>query len=63
MSEITNWKVPKWPFFVADALLMGFAYYLVLHVPEGVSFLKIAAAATGCVALGAVLGIIPFLLD
>jgi molecular chaperone GrpE (heat shock protein) len=63
MSEMTNWKVPKWPFFVADALLMGFAYYLIMHVPHGTSFFEIAIAAAGCVALGAVLGIVPFVLD
>jgi len=63
MSEMTNWKVPKWPFFVADALLMGFAYYLVMHVPHGTVFFKMALAAAGCVSLGAVLGIVPFVLD
>jgi molecular chaperone GrpE (heat shock protein) len=63
MSEMTNWKVPKWPFFVADALLMGFAYYLVMHVPRGTSFFEIAIAAAACVAFGAVLGIVPFVLD
>jgi molecular chaperone GrpE (heat shock protein) len=63
MSEMTNWKVPKWPFFVADALLMGFAYYLVMHVPRGTSFFEVALIAAGCVALGAVLGIVPFVYD
>lgn len=63
MSEITNWKAPKWPFFVADALLMVFAYYLVMHVPHGTSFFEVAVAAAACVALGAVLGIVPFVLD
>jgi molecular chaperone GrpE (heat shock protein) len=63
MSEMTNWKVPKWPFFVADALLMGFAYYLVMHVPHGIHFIEAAMIAAACVALGAVLGIIPFVLD
>jgi molecular chaperone GrpE (heat shock protein) len=60
MSDSTNWKVPKWPFFLADALLMGFAYYFVLHAPHAIHNWEIAA---GCVALGALIGIIPFVLD
>jgi molecular chaperone GrpE (heat shock protein) len=44
-------------------LLMGFAYYLVMHVPRGTSFFEIAIAAAACVAFGAVLGIVPFVLD
>jgi molecular chaperone GrpE (heat shock protein) len=60
MSDSTNWKVPKWPFFLADALLMGFAYYFVLHAPHAIHNWEIAA---GCVALGAIIGIIPFILD
>ena len=60
MNDVTNWKVPKWPFFLADALLMGFAYYFVLHAALPVHHWEIAA---GCVTLGAVLGVIPFYLD
>jgi len=63
MSDPIKWTVPKWPFFLADALLMVFAYYLMLHVPPGVSFLDMFAAAGSCVAFGAVLGIMPFWLD
>jgi hypothetical protein len=60
MSDPTKWKVPKWPFFLADALLLGFAYYFILHAPQAMRNWEIAAA---CVAFGAVLGIIPFWLD
>jgi molecular chaperone GrpE (heat shock protein) len=60
MNDVTNWKVPKWPFLLADALLMFFAYYYVLHAALPIHHWEIAA---GCVALGAVLGVIPFYLD
>jgi len=60
MNDVTNWKVPKWPFFLADALLMVFAYYYVLHAALPIHHWEIAA---GCVVLGAVLGVIPYLLD
>lgn len=60
MNDVTNWKVPKWPFLLADALLMFYAYYYVLHAALPIHHWEIAA---GCVALGAVLGVVPFYLD
>jgi molecular chaperone GrpE (heat shock protein) len=60
MNEISEWKVPKWPFLLADALLIFFAYYFVLHTALPVHHWEIAA---GCIALGAVLGVIPYYLD
>ena len=60
MNDVTNWKVPKWPFLLGDALLMVFGYFFVLHSPLPIRHWEIAA---GCVALGAILGIIPFILD
>jgi molecular chaperone GrpE (heat shock protein) len=60
MNDVTNWKVPKWPFFLADALLFGFAYYFVMHAPHAIHYWEIAAA---CVVFGAVLSLIPFYLD
>jgi molecular chaperone GrpE (heat shock protein) len=59
-NDVTNWKVPKWPFFLADALLFGFAYFFILRAPQSVHHWEIAAA---CVAFGAVLSLIPFYLD
>ena len=60
MNDVTNWKVPKWPFLLADALLIFFAYYFVLHAALPVHHWEIAA---GCITLGAVLGVLPFYLD
>jgi molecular chaperone GrpE (heat shock protein) len=59
-NDVTNWKVPKWPFFLADALLFGFAYFFILRAPRAVHYWEIAA---GVVAFGAVLSLIPFYLD
>ncbi|MGA2279243.1 MAG: nucleotide exchange factor GrpE [Verrucomicrobiota bacterium] len=60
MNDATNWKVPKWPFLLGDALLMVFGYFFVLHSPLPIRHWEIAA---GCVAIGAILGVIPFILD
>lgn len=60
MNDVANWKVPKWPFFLADALLLGFAYFFIMSAPQSVHHWEIAAA---CVAFGAVLSVIPFYLD
>jgi molecular chaperone GrpE (heat shock protein) len=60
MNDATNWKVPKWPFLLGDALLMVFGYFFVLHSPLPIRHWEIAA---GCVAVGAILGVIPFILD
>ncbi len=60
MNEVTNWKVPKWPFFLGNALLLIFAYGFILRAPHAIHHWEIAAA---CVALGAVINLIPFYLD
>jgi molecular chaperone GrpE (heat shock protein) len=60
MNDAANWKVPKWPFLLGDALLMVFGYFFVLHSPLPIRHWEIAA---GCVAVGAILGVIPFILD
>jgi len=59
MNDTTNWKVPKWPFLLGDALLIIFGYLFVLHSSLPLHW-GIAAA---CVVVGAVLGVIPFVLD
>jgi molecular chaperone GrpE (heat shock protein) len=60
MNDAANGKVSKWIFLVGDAGLMIFGYFFVLHSPLPISHWEIAA---GCVALGAILGVIPFILD
>lgn len=60
MNNVTNWKVPKWPFLLGDAALLVFGFLLVRHSPLPGHW---AILAVGCVALGAILGVIPFILD
>ncbi len=55
-------RPPKWPYFLGDAILLALAGLIGLLAPTPLS----AAALTlifACVALGSVLGVIPFLLD
>ncbi len=60
MNNAANGKVSKWIFLVGDAGLMIFGYFFILHSPQPIRHWEIAA---GCVALGAILGVIPFVLD
>jgi molecular chaperone GrpE (heat shock protein) len=59
MNDATSWTVPKWPFWLGDLLLMAFGYFFVLHSPLPIHW----GVAAGCVAGGAMLGVIPYLLD
>jgi molecular chaperone GrpE (heat shock protein) len=60
MTDTTNWKISKWPFLLGDAALLAAAYFFVLHEPKPSVHWEIPAA---CVALGAILGCLPFILD
>lgn len=62
MSNPTEIKLPRWPFFLGDAALLGLAYFLYLHVrlPLGrweCGFFVLIAL------LGAALAVAPFLLE
>jgi molecular chaperone GrpE (heat shock protein) len=54
--------VPKWPFLLGDALLLAAAYFLIQQAPHPIGRWEIITAAA-CVALGAILGALPFILD
>jgi len=62
MNEAPDWKIPKWPFLLANALLLAAAAVLIYKAAHPISELEIGIA-TGCVALGALLGCLPFILD
>lgn len=62
MTDTTNWKIPKWPFLLGDALLLAAAYFFIRYSPHPIGRLEVAAVST-CVALGAILGCLPFILD
>jgi molecular chaperone GrpE (heat shock protein) len=53
-------KLPKWPFFLGDALLLGLAYFICAQGGHPLQRVEIAACVL-CVALGAGLGVLPFL--
>ena len=61
MNEVPDWKIPKWPFLLANALLLA-AAVLVYQAAHPISELEIGLAIGG-VALGALLGCLPFILD
>src|ERR1700722_18222628 len=62
MSNLTEIKLPKWPFFLGDAVLLGLAFFIYLHVRlplgrwECVLFVVIGL-------LGAALAVTPFLME
>jgi len=60
MNDVTNLKVPKWPFIAVYAVMLGFAYIFILRAPQSVHHWEVAAA---CIAFGAVLSLVPFYLD
>jgi molecular chaperone GrpE (heat shock protein) len=55
-------KISKWPFLAGDGLLLCAAFFIYRqsNLPMGVTELSLAV---GCIGLGAVLGIIPFVLE
>lgn len=55
-------KVPKWPFFLGDAVMLGLAYFIYWQARLPLARWEIVACAV-CVGLGALLGILPFLLE
>ena len=62
MNDSKHWTVHKWPFLLGDALLLVAAVFLVQHAPHPIGRWEIVTASA-CVALGAVLGAMPFILD
>ncbi len=62
MIDETPTPVPKWPFFVGDVAMLGMAYFIHYETRGPLGRWEFAACAI-CVALGAALGVWPFLLD
>ena len=54
--------VQKWPFFVADLLLLSLAFWLVAHYPHPIPTWA-AVLVTGCVVVAAVLATLPYRLE
>jgi|SRR5665213_3290254 len=62
MNEVSEWKIPKWPFVSAWIIFLVAAAAGIYRAAHPVSDLEFGIA-TGCVALGALLGCLPFILD
>ena len=63
MQEASNWTVPKWPFLLGNATLLGFAGWIVLaKAAHPITDLQIVFA-TASVGVGAVLGALPYILE
>jgi molecular chaperone GrpE (heat shock protein) len=55
-------KLPKWPFFIGDLLLVGLAFYICYQSQASLHRWEIAACVL-CVAIGATLGVLPFVTE
>jgi molecular chaperone GrpE (heat shock protein) len=62
MSEVSDWKISKWPFFTANAVLIFVPAALIAKSAHPISAGHMGIA-TACVALGTVLGCLPFILE
>jgi molecular chaperone GrpE (heat shock protein) len=61
MTDQIRPTVPKWPFFAGDALMLGLAWFVHWEA-RTLDHFAITAVCV-CVGLGALLGILPFILD
>jgi molecular chaperone GrpE (heat shock protein) len=62
MSDQSRPSVPKWPFFLADALMLGLAWFVYSQSKLPLDAFAISVIAA-CAALGGLLGVMPFLLE
>ena len=62
MNDSKHWTVPKWPFLLGDALLLAAAVLIFQRVQHPLGHWEIVTISA-CVAVGAILGALPFILD
>jgi molecular chaperone GrpE (heat shock protein) len=62
MKDASDWNIPKWPFLAANVTLLVVAVAVIGRAAHPVSQTGIVLA-TGCIALGALLGCLPFILE
>ena len=62
MSEQSRPVVPKWPFFLGDAFMLGLAWFVYSQSKSPLTHFAIGAICA-CVALGALLAVLPFILE
>jgi len=63
VQQLPELKVPKWPFFLADAFMLGLAYFLFYWQARLPLTRWEVFACCVCVFLAALLGILPYLLE
>lgn len=61
-NPLNQLKIPKWPFLLAQILLLGFAYFFVWLSRHPISKWEIAACFAAAV-IGIFVGVLPFILD
>jgi len=62
MNKVSDWKVPKWPFLLTDAILLLFAAGMVWKAKHPISQFEIGIV-TACVVIGALAACLPFILE
>jgi molecular chaperone GrpE (heat shock protein) len=62
MKQVSDWQVPKWPFLLGNAALIGVAAVLITRPTHPITTTEILIA-TVSVALGALLGCLPFIME
>jgi len=62
MTDRTAPNLPKWPFLVGDAMLLGVAWFIFWQSRSPLGHWEMVVLAA-CVALGAWAGVLPFLLE
>jgi molecular chaperone GrpE (heat shock protein) len=61
-QDLKELTVPKWPFFLGDAFMLGLAYYIYWQGKLPLGHWELSAIGI-CVTLGTVLGVLPYLLE
>jgi hypothetical protein len=62
MNKAPDWQIPKWPFLLANAVLVIAAAAVIAQAAHPISIREILIAIAS-VSLGALLGCLPFILD
>src|SRR6267142_6818555 len=62
MNDLKNWTVPKWPFWLGDLLLLGFACFIITKSHHPISNWEVIACFATAT-MGALIGILPYYLD
>jgi molecular chaperone GrpE (heat shock protein) len=62
MNEVSEWKIAKWPFLLANAILLAIATAVIWKSAHPISSAD-TAIAVACAALGALVGCLPYVLE